>query len=89
LTIYTIGYCIEVQEVRRYERSIYYRVPRLAKLTCVGALAVPRSESVTPKDYKLRFSNSSGYTIGKIIGKTGCRKRTLYLYVVTATNLGL
>ena len=30
LTRYITGYYIEVQEVRRYERSIYYRVPRLA-----------------------------------------------------------
>ena len=45
LTRYTTGYCTEVQEVRRHLRSIYYRVPRLAKRTCVRAA---RPESVTP-----------------------------------------
>jgi hypothetical protein len=33
--------------VRRHQHSIYCGVLRLAKLTCVGALAVLRSESVT------------------------------------------
>jgi len=32
LTRYTTGYYTEVQEMRRHERSIYYRVPRLTKL---------------------------------------------------------
>ena len=44
LTMYTTGYCTKVQEVRRHERSIYYGVPRLARLTCVRAA---RPESVT------------------------------------------
>jgi hypothetical protein len=47
LTMYTTGYCTKVQRGAKAPALYILWVPRLAKLTCVGALAVPRSESVT------------------------------------------